>query len=187
MSRKKYLLDGVSGFKVSAVLLLLDSRGRLLFTKRSRQVKTHKGQYSFPGGKREAGDQNLLDTALRETWEEIGVKPAWVNKIQALSPTYSPLGFIIHPYLGYLNDNVQFTLQKDEVCRIIRIPLVFFQKTRPLTKIFKRKGQSINVDFYRFGPHVIWGATARILSQLKIPFRKALTPVNHSVQASKAP
>lgn len=172
MPPKKFLLKGISGFKVSAVLLLLDSKGRLLFTKRSRQVKTHKGQYSFPGGKKEAGDKTLLDTALRETWEEIGVDCRLISRIKSLSPTYSPLGFIIHPFLGYLEEGAPFILQKEEVCRIIRVPLLFFQKTRPLTRIFKRSGRSIKVDFYSFGPHVIWGATARILSQLKFPFRK---------------
>lgn len=154
-------------FRQSAVMILLDTEGRLILTKRSRNVKSHKGQFSFPGGKFEAKDGNLLETALRETEEEIGILRESIRSIVKLSPSYSPRGFLIQPFLGYLDRKVSFVKSRDEVERIVRVPLRFFRSTKPVFRIYKIKGIRVRADFYHFGPHLIWGATARMISLLK--------------------
>lgn len=156
-----------SHFKQSAVMILLDNKGRLILTKRSRKLRSHKGQFSFPGGKREPTDKDYMETAIRETEEEIGIKREWVENIQPLSSSYSPRGFVIHPFIGYLKDKTIFKKSADEVEKIVRIPFKFFQNTIPTFRIYKIHGVRIRADFYHFGSHVIWGATARMISLLK--------------------
>jgi 8-oxo-dGTP pyrophosphatase MutT (NUDIX family) len=155
-----------------AVLVLLYPRqGRLYLplTRRTERVLTHRGQISLPGGRRDPEDATLWDTATREAFEEIGVDPWAIEPVGALSPLYVPPShFNIQPYVGYTPHPPTFRLSEDEVAELIEMPLDTLldpaakaEEPRPV------RGQIIQVPFYRHNEHVIWGATAMILSELE--------------------
>jgi 8-oxo-dGTP pyrophosphatase MutT (NUDIX family) len=150
-------------FRNAAVMVLMDEKNRLILTKRTSHVKTHKGQISFPGGKQEKQDASLLDTALRETFEEIGINPGKVTGLRNLCPSFSPRGFYIYPYFGKIR-NAGFSKNPGEVERILKVPIDFFLKNPPKKHYYNILGVRLRADFYQFGPHLIWGATARIIT-----------------------
>lgn len=151
----------------AAVLVPLvrdDGQWKILFTKRTDRVDEHKGQVSFPGGSVDPGDQNLLDTALRETEEEIGVRPAEVQILGRLGPTHTVVSnFLIHPFVGVLPYPYPFELNAFEVDKLVTVPL------EQLLDEFKAQSHletgDLSLTFNQQGD-VIWGATARILNEL---------------------
>lgn len=154
-------------FRKAGVMILMDEKKRIVLTKRPDHLRTHSGQYSFPGGKFEESDKNLMHTALRETEEEIGLSSEFIKNIIELPPSFSPLGFIIYPFIGHIRGLDLFSPNPNEVSRIIKVPLRFFVEHEPYVRYYDIKGARVRADFYHFGPHLIWGATARIITLLK--------------------
>ena len=104
-----------------------DGEYQVLFTKRTHQVEEHKGQISFPGGGVEDKDRTLEETALREAFEEVGLKRGDVSILGQLDDTPTAASrFIIHPFVGLIPFPYPFNLNAVEVKRIIKIPLDFF-------------------------------------------------------------
>jgi 8-oxo-dGTP pyrophosphatase MutT (NUDIX family) len=160
----------IEGFRRAAVLVPLLVTGRgvdILLTRRTDDVETHKGQISFPGGGVEEADRTIIQTALRESEEEIGLKPDWVRAVGLLDDHVTPTGFIITPVVGVIAN--QPSLQPDpvEVAEVLQIPLAFFAETKRVRqeKRFFR-GRTHDVWFYDTGTHVIWGATAAMIRVL---------------------
>ncbi len=139
----------------------------IVFTRRTHQVSTHKGQISFPGGARDPGDISMLDTALRECTEEVGIACTAVDILGELDDfaTYVSY-FIISPYVGLIPWPYEFTLSESETAEIIRVPI-----SALLDKTCMSEGNEIVDDelvpacFYTYNGNIIWGATARILKQ----------------------
>ena len=139
----------------------------IIFTRRTHQVSTHKGQISFPGGAHDPGDVSMLDTALRECTEEIGIACTAVDVLGELDDFATHISyFIISPYIGLIPWPCEFTLSEWETAEIIRVPI-----SALLDKTCMSEGNEIVDDnlvpscFYTFNGNVIWGATARILKQ----------------------
>lgn len=140
---------------------------RLLFTQRTLHLKDHQGQISFPGGVQDPGDQSLLDTALRETEEEIGLKARDVEILGELSPRATVTGYWIHPFVGRIPHPYEFRLNRHEVKRLLIFPLTaFFGPERWSTGDYTYQGRTVRVCCWKEGNTVIWGATARILLDL---------------------
>lgn len=156
--------------KAAAVLVLLrEHQGelQLLLTKRSSELRHHPGQISFPGGKIEAHEQSQ-QAAIRETQEETGITPEQLHLIGQLPSYATGTGFLIHPWLALLTQEVTLKLQTSEVESAFWLPLSFVldpQNTH--SEYFAMHGQSHLVHFMPYGPHLIWGATAAILYSLK--------------------
>ena len=157
----------------AGVLLLLydvDGRTHLLFTRRTDLVEHHKGQICFPGGAREEDDSDLLYTALRETCEEVGVRPEDVEPIGQLDDIVTfGSNFVISPYVGVLFGSVPYPFDhaRHEVEEVLEVPLEHLLDSGNVVREVRRLGErEIEMQFYRFGDQVIWGATARILRQL---------------------
>jgi len=166
----------LEGRPPAAVLLLLydvDGRTHLLFTRRTELVEHHKGQISFPGGGREERDPDLLYTALRETCEEVGVQPEDVEPIGQLDDLVTfGSNFVVSPYVGVLSGPAPYPFEhaRHEVEEIIEAPLEHLLDSGNVIHEVRRVGeQEIEMQSYRFGDQVIWGATARILKQLLDP------------------
>lgn len=140
----------------------------LLLTKRTDAVEHHKGQISFPGGGEEPGDGDLLATALRETFEEIGVPPASVEIWGRLDETDTAVsGFAITPFVGRIPPTVTVRPNPHEIDEIVMVPLaVFLDPGRLRREHVVREGRTFELLFYDYAPHVIWGATARIIRGL---------------------
>ena len=154
-----------------SVLLLLhpDHAGVCLpVTLRSERVAYHKSQISLPGGLKERDDLTLLDTALRETREEIGIGPDDVRVLGKLTPLYVPVSHsCIHPYVACHPAKPAYRINPDEVAEVIELPLQILIDPRWTTEEeWEIQGQLVRVPFYQLGHHKVWGATAMILSEL---------------------
>ena len=171
--RPDYDLDEVMKFnpRIGGVLLLLDPRDaelKVILTLRKQYLGTHSGQMSFPGGKQESSDTDIIHTALRETKEEIGISADQVEVIGRLSELYiPPSNFLVYPTVAVLKEDAQFIKQVDEVEEIVPIPLSFFldKKSRGTTKIKVMGNAEVDVPAYVYGDYTIWGATAIMLSE----------------------
>jgi 8-oxo-dGTP pyrophosphatase MutT (NUDIX family) len=156
-----------SDLTCAAVLLpLLYKTGQwhVLFTRRTQDVEHHKGQISFPGGACEPGDENLAATALRETYEEVGVPPHVVEILGALDDFPTITDFMVTPFVGLLPHPLPYRLNPHEVDAVLEVPLSFFTDPAGLrVEQREHQGRIFDVLFWDYGPHTIWGATARIL------------------------
>jgi len=153
----------------SAVLLPIyykEGQCYILFTRRTEKVKEHKGQISFPGGARQDGE-NLLETALRESREEINLSPADVEVLGELDDTVTVVSnFIVTPFVGVIpwpNDLKADGWETDEM---IEAPIAaLLEESLREDKDEVIEGKPVTSYFYHYGGRVIWGATARILHQ----------------------
>ncbi len=153
--------------KNSSVLLLLFVENDELIaclTKRTTQMKHHPGQIALPGGRIEAGE-TALETALRETWEEIGVTPDQIEILGTLSDFYVEVSrFQIHPFVGWLRQKPKFIINSGEVEKAILFPLKNFKTHFEEVELETWTGKA-KVPCIRFEDEIIWGATAMILSE----------------------
>ncbi|WNG50744.1 CoA pyrophosphatase [Archangium minus] len=148
-------------------LLLREGSPHILFTKRPTTLRHHAGQYSFPGGSRDAEDTTPLHTALRETREELGIDVSGVRVLGALDEVPTLTEFRIQPFVGVIPQGMEYRPNPDEVEFIIEVPLSHLMD--PAIRRTERRtvrGVEYEVDFYTYGSHVIWGATGRILRNL---------------------
>lgn len=153
--------------KHSSVLLLLFIEHDELCTcliKRPAHMKYHAGQIALPGGRIEKGE-SALETALRETYEEIGIESAQIEILGSLSEFYVEVSqFQIHPFVGWLHGKPQFTINRNEVEKTILFPLAKFKTPYDEIELNTISGK-LNVPCVQFNKEIIWGATAMILSE----------------------
>lgn len=154
---------------VLAPLYARAGRPHLLFTVRSLDLSSHRGEISFPGGSWEATDATLAETALREAHEEIGLEPFRVAVLGALPPVFAgPSNFYVTPYVGWIDGELPaLTPNPDEVAEVIEAPLAALAD--PViyhTEVWERFGASHLLHFYDYGAYRIWGATGRMLFSL---------------------
>jgi len=158
--------------KKSAVLILLYPSKEIIktvFIVRPVYQGVHSGQVAFPGGKFDEIDLDLKQTALRETHEEIGIKPESIQVIGNLTNVYiSPSNFLVTPYIGYINKQPEFIPDKREVGQILTYNLLELNnsaiKSEKLIKL--SLGFKIKAPYYDIAGHTVWGATAMIISEL---------------------
>lgn len=150
-------------------LLWAGDEVRVVLTKRTTTVRTHRGHVSFPGGSRDDGDATLEGTALREAHEEVGLRPDDVEVLGVLAdmPTAGS-GYLIRPYVARVPHPYPFVRQPEEVERVITPPLaVFADPARRRTERWERDGVRYPVWFFDdVEGELVWGATARILVEL---------------------
>jgi len=154
--------------KRAAVLLGLFVRGgeyHVLFTRRTEEVNYHKGQISFPGGGTSNQDKTARDTALRESYEEIGLRPEDVEILGNLDDIYTiSSDFIVTPYVAIVPAEYNYVPNPAEVKEIISIPLnAFWRETRFWLEASSLRGNTLTAYYFEYKGQVIWGATARIL------------------------
>lgn len=139
----------------------------ILFTKRTENVQYHKGQVSFPGGAYETKDGALVNTALRESAEEIGLAPEAVEVLGELDDAFTGTsGFIISPFVGAIPWPYPVKVDPIEAREIIEVPVSALLDKDCLRQAKQMSGtQEVTVMAYHYQGHIIWGATARILSQ----------------------
>jgi 8-oxo-dGTP pyrophosphatase MutT (NUDIX family) len=137
-----------------------------VFTRRRTDLRRHAGEISFPGGRRDAEDADLSDTALREAEEEIGLPRAEVRLLGEL-PLVSTFAtnFEIHPFVGEIPAGLEWRPSPMEVDAVLELPLDALRAGRTRTRI-ERRGIEFETDVYILDEHLIWGATARILEHL---------------------
>ena len=176
----------------AAVLLPLFQKNgswHILFTKRTAHLHHHKGEISFPGGVCQAEDPTPRETALRETWEEVGIPPDEVDVLGVLDDAYSIHNYLVTPYVGIFPGNCTLVPSTAEIDRVIEIPVeclcgpeVFRCENRSW------QGRTEPVYFCSYKGEVVWGLTAAILKQfleLIFPKHNRHAPMENDLQASK--
>lgn len=159
--------------KKAAVLAIFypnkDNETTFLLTKRARYKGTHSAQISFPGGKIDEQDINLKETALREAFEEVSIHPNRVEVFKEMTPVYiPPSNFLATPFLGFSNYKPQFHANY-EVEELIEVSLDDLLNDTFLSTIVMNTSymKDIEVPCFKFNNHVVWGATAMMLSEIK--------------------
>jgi 8-oxo-dGTP pyrophosphatase MutT (NUDIX family) len=153
----------------AAVLVPLFKKGEgchIVFTKRTQTVRYHKGEISFPGGVFDERDLELERTALREAFEEIGLKENDVQVIGVLDDIVTITQFIVTPFVGLFPYPYPFKLSPIEIAELIEVPIsaLLDEDGFSQREIIRGTGKEV-VYAYQYEHHIIWGATARILKQ----------------------
>ena len=137
---------------------------QVIFTLRTQEVEHHKGQVSFPGGVVDASDKDIIDTALRETKEEIGIHRSALQVLGVCDDFSTPSGFCITPVVACLPSEPMFTVNPDEVSEVFEVPVaIFLDPSNERTEQRIRDGREVTIYFYRYKNYEIWGATAAML------------------------
>ena len=160
-------MDVHGGRTHSAVLVPLfrtDDGLRTVFTRRREDLRRHPGEISFPGGRRDEGE-TLIETALREAHEEIGLAPAAVTVIGALAPVGTFVtNYAIYPFVGLI-ERQPWAIHEAEVAEVLELGLDELVAGHSYKRLVRR-GMAFKTDVYEVGGHMVWGATARILADL---------------------
>ncbi len=149
----------------------------LLILRKSHPKDIHSNQIGFPGGKAEKQDVDLMATALRETWEEVGVSPEKIEVIKECSEIYiPPSNFEVKPFMGVHRTSALFIPQESEVAALIQVSLAdimddtnFF--TENLTTSY---AQNVTVPAFKLNGYTVWGATGMMLNEMKTLLREVL-------------
>ena len=155
--------------RASVLIPLMGEDGdeRILLTRRTNSVRSHKGEISFPGGMYEESDGETVRTAVRECGEEIGVRPGDIEIVGRLSDMETMTGFVITPYVGLIPFPYDFKLNPHEVRYLIYLPFPFLMSCRPEAATAERNGQAVEVFEIVYNGERIWGATCRLLIELR--------------------
>ena len=162
----------------AAVLILLyleDNEIYFFLTKRTDELENHKGQISLPGGTQE-GNEKLIDTALRETQEEIGINKTSISIIGTLTPLFVPVtGFMIYPFIGYSLNKLNPKPDPVEVATIFSVNISdLLNKENQTTEQRNIRGYDVQVPYFKLNDYQVWGATSMILSE----FRDLIKSIN---------
>ena len=172
-------IDSTDYKKAGVLILLLHENDkedmRILFTKRSSNLSTHSGEVSFPGGKWEEQDESLFDTAVRESYEEIGLKQNNMIKLGSLNFLLSRHKVEVNPFVGYLETEQVFE-GNYEIDTIFTVPISFLTNPKNINyKEFNRKDLKVSIPSWVYNGNHIWGLTAMITADfLNICFNASI-------------
>lgn len=139
---------------------------KLLLTKRASMLRRQPGDIAFPGGAVDTGDENPLETALRESREEVGLVAKDVGILGRLRERATVTGFWLTPYVGVVNGQYAFK-SNEEVAEILLVPFsALGTHVRRLEKRELPDGTSRTIYHYQYGPHDIWGITGRLVKEI---------------------
>ena len=152
----------------AAVLIILSNEKKapkILLTKRTEELTHHPGEVAFPGGMWEREDNGLLETALRESYEEIGLRANTVSIAGELPPTKTRQGVLVHPYIAHAHSDLSYLVpDKQEIASLKWVDMQhFINDSRVQTDVFVLNGQEIWAPVYQVNDYRIWGFTARLL------------------------
>ncbi len=176
---KEIDLDKINPRKAAVMMLFYpkNTETHLVLILRNKYPGVHSSQIAFPGGKVELYDASLEITALRETEEEIGVITSKINVIKAFTEVYiPPSNFIVYPFLGFSEEELVFKPDPSEVAGIVELSIsnLLDDNNFVTQRMATSYTQDIDVPAFKVDDHIIWGATAMILNELKEVLKKVL-------------
>jgi 8-oxo-dGTP pyrophosphatase MutT (NUDIX family) len=155
-------------YRDAAVIIPLffkNDQAHLLFTKRTDNVEHHKGQISFPGGMKDTVDNDLLDTAIRETWEEMGIKSEDITILGRTDNFLTNTHFMVTPFVGHFPYPYSYNINEGEIASVLEVPLKSLLNPAVFRiEKWKRNGILWDVHFYDYNGENIWGVTGFLLS-----------------------
>ncbi len=164
---KKTIID--DSLRPSGVLLPLfckDEEYYILLTKRTEHLEHHKGQISFPGGAYDEEDGTLMVTALRETYEEVGLSSADIELLGELDDMVTTTSFVISPFVGFIPHPYEFNISAYEIDELITAPVQALLDGETYREgLMNSEGEFHRGYVYEYNEHLVWGATAMILKQ----------------------
>ncbi|MBF0237371.1 MAG: CoA pyrophosphatase [SAR324 cluster bacterium] len=155
--------------RASVLILLLERDDSLnfLLTRRSDQLRSHSGQVSFPGGKQDHEDSGPLETALRETHEELGIVPETVRIIGQIDQIISRHLYLVTPFVGIIQNDLQIIPNPDEIESVFEVPVHFFMESEHHTAEIRNDFQRPFISHhYHYADYDIWGMTAMLILRL---------------------
>ena len=167
--------------RIAAVLMLFYPKNaitHLVLIVRNSYEGVHSAQIAFPGGKYEQDDDNFAYTALRETHEEVGIHPDKIEILKPFTELYiPPSNFMVHPFLGISKEELVFVPEPSEVAEIIELPLSIFLSDAIVidTNLSTSYADNISIPAFKIENHIVWGATAMMLSELKEVLKEVFT------------
>ena len=170
---KKVNWQNLTPRKAGVMVLFYPNKNQetnLVLILRKTYKGVHSAQVGFPGGKAELFDKDIKDTALRETYEEVGVLPQKVEIIRPLTEVYiPPSNFLMYPFLGYAKNPLNFIRQEEEVEAILEVKLQDFLATSSLItqKLSTSYAQNVEVPAFLLQNQIVWGATGMVLNEVK--------------------
>ena len=161
---KKNLLDpALIPAAVFLIVYLKDDDYCILLNKRSNLVETHKGEISFPGGRKDENDTTLLDTALRELWEEMGIISEDVEILGELDDVRTNSNYAVSVFVGTIGSSYNFQPNSNEVAKVLEVPI------KVLSDVYQDVSEcgrdTLGSPMYTYEGHLIHGATAKIIAQ----------------------
>jgi 8-oxo-dGTP pyrophosphatase MutT (NUDIX family) len=180
-SMKKSNFDQKKPKNAAVLMLFYPKKGKthLVLIVRNTYEGVHSAQIAFPGGKFELEDRIFENTALRETFEEIGIPAEKIEIIKAFTNIYiDPSNFMVYPFFGICTEELLFVPDPKEVAQIIELPLSMLLNEDIIieAQIETSYSKSIAVPAFEIEGYVVWGATAMMLSELKDTFFKIIKP-----------
>lgn len=167
--------------KTAAVMCLFypnpNNQTHFILILRKTYQGVHSAQVGFPGGKVELYDTNLAHTALRETEEEVGVPQSQMTVLKQLTEVYiPPSNFFVHPFMGMAYETPVFVRQEEEVDALIEVPISEFlsDNSKIIQTLSTSYAKNIEVPAFKLQGHVVWGATAMMLSEVREMLIKVL-------------
>ncbi|MNE50788.1 putative NUDIX hydrolase [compost metagenome] len=172
-------LNPVNARKACVMMLFYpkNNEPHLILIVRNSYKGVHSSQIGFPGGKVEDFDISLEDTALRETYEEIGIEREKINIVRPFTEIYiPPSNFKVYPFLGYATEELRFVPSDREVFGLIELPLFVLLDEQNLVKktLSTSYMDEVGVPAFKYGEHYIWGATSQMLNELKEVIKRVL-------------
>ena len=155
--------------RASVLIPLLESEGEifLMLTRRSNKMRSHPGQVSFPGGKQDSCDEGSIHTALRETYEEIGLPREKVDVVGMLDQILSLHYYLVTPYVGLIPSDFVPLPNTDEIESVFKVPLAFFMKSENHWSEEKKILEfTVLVHHFEYKGYDIWGLTAKLIFRL---------------------
>jgi len=175
-------VPGPDAREAGVLILLYPYNGSVhtVFIQRPDYIGIHGGQISFPGGKREPGDSNIIETALREAEEEVGIRISEINVIGTLTPLFIPVSNTnVTPVAGWTDLRPEFKHKTDEVVFLIEGEINrFLEPSMVKIKPFEIMSEMISIKYFDYDGHIIWGATAMILNELLAIISRAQIPLS---------
>lgn len=156
----------------SGVLLLLyPKKGipHLVLMKRSAKLRTHSGQISLPGGKKDETDTSFYQTAVRETFEELGVKETDIEFLGELTPLIIPItNFVVYPFVAFSEKELIFQPNPAEVENVLEVPIAQLLDEKTVKEeVWEKKGKGYKRPYFDIENQKVWGATAMIISEFR--------------------